>query len=137
MKRLTKSIQPIANAPADYFVMRRIMRINKCFIVASVLLFSCLASSGMSFAQEPSRHNYKPPAGYVPNEETAIKIAVAVWTPIYGKDVIDEEKPYKAVLKDGVWYVSGSLPIKYTKGGVAEAEISRDDGRIIRVTHGK
>jgi NTF2 fold immunity protein len=32
--------------------------------------------------------------------------------------------------------VEGSLP-KGAKGGVALAEISKEDGRIIRVSHGK
>jgi NTF2 fold immunity protein of polymorphic toxin system component len=90
-----------------------------------------------SYSEEPQKHNVKPAAGYVPDEETAIKIAIAVWSPIYGKDKIDAEKPYKAILKDGVWYVSGSLPKGYVKGGVAEGEINKDDGRIIRISHGK
>ncbi len=106
-------------------------------IIATVLLLLLLASSGNPFGQEAERHNYKPAAGYVPNEETAIKIAVAVWIPIYGKDQIEKEKPYKAVLRDGIWYVSGSLPAGYVKGGVAEAEIAKDDGRILRISHGK
>jgi hypothetical protein len=56
--------------------------------------------------------------------------------PIYGRDEIEKEKPYKTVLRDGIWYVSGSLPAGYV-GGVAEAEIAKDDGRILRVSHGK
>ena len=106
-------------------------------ILAGVLLVLSFAPSGILFGQETDRHNYKPSAGYVPNEETAIKIAVAVWIPIYGKDQIEKEKPYKAVLRDGIWYVSGSLPAGYVKGGVAEAEIAKDDGRILRISHGR
>ena len=105
-------------------------------IIAVVLLILSFTPSGISFGQETERHNYKPIAGYVPNDATAIKIAVAVWTPIYGKAAIEKEKPYKAVLKGGVWYVSGSLPVGYA-GGVAEAEIAQDDGRIMRISHGK
>ena len=83
-----------------------------------------------------SQANYKPKNGYVPNEETAIAIAVAVWTPIYGKATIAGEKPYKATLKNGVWIVTGSLPEGYV-GGTAEASISRDTGCILRVIHSK
>ena len=72
----------------------------------------------------------------VPDQETAIRIAVAVWTPIYGKKQIESEKPYKATLKNEVWYITGSLPEGWL-GGVAEAEIAKDDGCIIRVSHGK
>lgn len=81
--------------------------------------------------------NYKSEEGYVPNEETAIAIAVAVWNPIYGKEKIENEKPFHANLKDGVWTVKGSLPKGFDKGGTAIAEISKDDGRIIRIMHEK
>jgi len=86
--------------------------------------------------QEPSKHNYKPPQRYVPDAATAIKIAVAVWEPIYGDAQIAKEKPYSAVLLNGVWTVQGSLP-KEMLGGVAIAEIAKIDGRVIRVSHGK
>ena len=84
------------------------------------------------------KHNFTPENGYVPNEETAISIAVAVWIPIYGKKKIENEKPYKATLKKDVWYIEGSFHGGlYSKGGVAEAEIDKKTGQIIRVTHGK
>jgi hypothetical protein len=79
---------------------------------------------------------YKPPNGFVPDEATAIKIAVAIWTPIFGKAKIAKEKPYHAMLKDDIWIVEGSLPEGYF-GGVARAEISKEDGRIVSVSHGK
>lgn len=82
------------------------------------------------------KHNVKPMNGYVPDEETAIRIAIAVWVPIYGEKKIEKEKPYNAILKDGVWYVLGSLPKGY-RGGVAEAEIIKESGKIIRISHGK
>lgn len=82
-------------------------------------------------------HAYSPPNGYVPNEETAIAIAVAVWNPIYGKDVIAKEKPYSANLVDGVWFVS-STPSKGTvKGGNAIAQIRQKNGEILNVIHSK
>ncbi len=73
----------------------------------------------------------------VPDAETAIKVAVAVWEPIYGKKEIAGEKPYKASLDaHGVWIVEGSLP-KGMHGGVAVAEIEKDNGKILRISHGK
>ena len=66
---------------------------------------------------------YVPAEGYVPTAEVAIKIA--------------EQEPYKATLAEGVWTVEGTLPKRYKKGGVAVAEISKRDGRILRVVHGK
>jgi hypothetical protein len=100
--------------------------------VLSVITFP----AGVLHAEEGVPHNYKPAGGYVPNNETAIAIAVAVWNPIYGKENIEKKKPFKATLKEGIWYVTGSLPFGWV-GGVPEAEISKDDGRILRVTHGK
>jgi len=76
----------------------------------------------------------QPKTGYVPDEQTAIAIAVAIWTPIYGRAHIQNEKPYKAKLSNGVWTVTGSLPEGYN-GGTAVAEISQEDGRILKVVH--
>ncbi len=110
---------------------------NNKKIIKLVSLFAVLLMcASVLCVAEAQEHNYKPASGYIPDEETAIKVAVAVWTPIYGKDKIEKEKPYKAILKDGIWYVEGSLPEGW-KGGVAEAEIAKDDGKIIRISHGK
>jgi hypothetical protein len=101
--------------------------------ISSVLLI--LAVVGVGGGQEPE-HGYVPDEGFVPSKEVAIKIAVAVWEPIYGAEKIAKEKPYRATLADSVWTVEGSLP-KGAKGGVALARIAKKDGRILRVTHGK
>lgn len=72
----------------------------------------------------------------VPDASTAIKIAEAVWLPIYGKSIY-QQKPFKAVLQNGsVWLVEGSLP-EGLEGGVAYIEITKKDGCISNVTHGK
>lgn len=80
-------------------------------------------------------HRFVPPNGFVPDAQTAIKIAQAVWLPIYGERVL-RENPFKATLQGDVWTVEGSLP-KGTLGGVAIAEISKTDARILRVSHGQ
>lgn len=90
-----------------------------------------------AYSRPPTEHNYKPLQGYVPDAATAIKIAVAVWGPIHGQAQISQQKPYTAVLVSGIWIVEGTLPKQYTVGGVAVAEIAKDDGRILRVSHGK
>jgi hypothetical protein len=87
-------------------------------------------------AQDPAPHSYVPPDGFVPDAVTAVRIAVAVWIPIYGAKQIETEKPFTATLAGGVSTVTGSLPTGFA-GGVAYAEIAKADGRIIRVTHGK
>jgi len=77
---------------------------------------------------------FKPKDGFVPDAKTAIKIAIAVWEPIYGEQKIAGEKPYQAYLTNGVWTVTGSLP-EGMAGGVAIAEIAKADGKILRVIH--
>jgi NTF2 fold immunity protein len=96
-----------------------------CFTICVLLLGSIHALG-----------QYKPPNGFVPDEATAIKIAVAIWTPIFGNAKIAKEKPYHATLKGDVWTVEGSLPEGYN-GGVAHVEISKEDGRILLLYHGK
>jgi hypothetical protein len=87
-------------------------------------------------AVETGVFTFKPKDGFVPTKEVAIKIAVAVWEPIYGAEHIASKKPYRAHLTNGVWIVEGSLP-EGVVGGVPEAEISKNDGRILRVSHGQ
>ncbi len=88
----------------------------------------------LTSAAETSKPGFKPKDGYVPDAKTAIKIAVAAWEPIYGEEEITGEKPYQASLANGVWTVRGSLP-EGMVGGVAIAEIAKDDGKILRVIH--
>lgn len=104
---------------------------------ASCLVFCLLAllTPLLSAAEEP-KHNAIPKGGVIPDEVTAIKVAVAVWEPIYGAEQIAKEKPYRATLANGTWTVQGSLP-KGRVGGVVLAEISKADGRILRISHGK
>ncbi len=94
------------------------------------------APAGKQMTTEAGEVSFSPVEGYVPDAETAIKIAVAVWEPIYGANEVAGEKPYQASLKDGVWTVEGSLPKNYD-GGVASAKIAKSDGRILMVIHGK
>jgi len=81
------------------------------------------------------RPGYIPKEGFVPDAKTAIKIAEAVWIPIYGQNIY-KEKPYTVRLKKGVWSVEGSLPGE-SKGGVAFILIQKSDGKILKVIHGK
>ena len=105
------------------------MRVAIC-LVAGVLI------SG-PHNQDPTVKGYVPPNGFVPDSGTAVRVAVAVWIPIYGASQIGSEQPYVATLKDGVWTVTGTLPRQYNLGGVATARISKRDGRILFVLHGQ
>ncbi len=90
--------------------------------------------NGLSTIAE--EHNYRPKGGLVPDAKTAISIAVAVWTPIYGEQQIATEKPYNAILADDKWTVTGTLP-KGWVGGTAIAVIAKSDAQVIRISHGK
>ena len=87
-------------------------------------------------AQNIPHPNDWPKEGYVPDEETAISIALAVWKPIYGPAAIARQAPYTAKLQDGEWFVTGTLPVGVL-GGTAVAVISKRDGTILQVFHGK
>jgi hypothetical protein len=102
----------------------------------SLIIFAALMASYAFAEQFMPKGSYVPPAGFVPDAETAISIARAVWIPIYGAKQIDRQKPYEVTLTGDVWTVTGSLPKGYS-GGVAGAEISKRDGRVIRVSHDK
>ncbi|WP_316633927.1 YbbC/YhhH family protein [uncultured Flavobacterium sp.] len=79
------------------------------------------------------------PNNLVPNKQTAIKIAEAVWLPIYGKKIYNE-KPFTAELtSSGIWIVKGTLKDLDlgAKGGVAYIEIQKSDCKILKIYHGK
>ena len=67
------------------------------------ILFICSLVASPGVAQQPDPHSYKPPNGFVPDSAAAVRIAVAVWIPIYSDSLIMSEQPFVATLKDGVW----------------------------------
>lgn len=99
--------------------------------------------TGAALCQEGA--GYKPKAGYVPDKATAIRIAEAVLIPVYGEKQIQSKQPFNATLKDDVWTVGGTLHCSDGKGGVttlcaggvAIVKISKSDGRVLYMMHGK
>jgi len=80
-------------------------------------------------------HSVDPlPNNLVPDKQTAIKIAEAVWLPIYGEKIYSE-KPFLTELINGVWIVKGT--VHATKGGAAYIEIRKRNCEILKVYHGK
>jgi len=77
----------------------------------------------------------------VPDSKTAIRIAEAVLSARYGKNLILSERPFTAVASNGVWFVEGTFPwtahFVGWRGGVASVEIKMDDGQILHIQHGK
>jgi hypothetical protein len=112
-------------------------------LITKVLLLAMLGfGSGLCTPQSMKEVDvrgapgFQPRSGMVPNKDTAIQIAIAVLTPIYGADVIKEQRPFVASIKGGIWTVVGT-PKKQRVGGAAEIRISKMDGRILYVMHGQ
>lgn len=112
--------------------------------IAAILLMATLVAPGYVYAgtgsdalkESSNMPGFLPKDGMVPDAQTAIAIAVAVWNPVYGEKEITSEKPYQAVLNNGRWTVTGSVP-KGWVGGVATAVIAKRDGRVIKIYHTK
>ena len=80
---------------------------------------------------------YQPPEGIVSTPESAARVAEIYLTLRYGAPLMRRELPLKARLERGVWLVQGKdLPQGFA-GGVAEIQICRSNGRVLRVVHGK
>jgi hypothetical protein len=102
----------------------------------SILVIIILLCFGSCHKIQNKSAEWKPQDGYIPDSASAIKLAEIVWLNVYGSE-INDEKPFKAKLKDGeIWIVEGTLN-KYEFGGVAHIEIQRSDGKILKVIHGK
>ena len=83
---------------------------------------------------------YFPEEGMVPDAETAKKIAMAVWIPIYGEESISKRLPLKAKLVgDSLWLIKGTLESpsdgSIICGGVPYAKIMKSNGQILCVIH--
>lgn len=119
-------------------IMRRLFS-EKILIFFPILVITFFLL-GDTIPQPPATNynqikGYFPKEGFVPDKNTAIKIAEAVWFPIYGESIYTK-KPYKIKLIKGVWIIEGSLPKGYL-GGVPYIEIQKKDGKILKVMHGK
>ena len=79
---------------------------------------------------------YFPKEGFVPDGHTAVLVALAILTRIYGQQQISLEQPFMAELNRSVWTVKGSLR-RDMAGGVAIIKLSKPDGRVLFVNHGK
>lgn len=105
---------------------------NKALLAIAVLG----AATFSTHAQERSAGS----RDFVPDEATAVRIAEAVFIPIYGEKHMKSERPFHARLEGDYWIVSGSLPKPKNKnfivvGGTMMAEINRSTGEIREVYH--
>jgi hypothetical protein len=81
-----------------------------------------------------------PKGGFVPNPEAAATIAEAVLIPVYGRQTVIAERPFKASLNVNIWVVKGRVPCDgpsdaVCPGGSGEVWISQKTGQILYMTH--
>lgn len=79
-------------------------------------------------------HSVVPKNGYVPDKETAMTIAYAVALPVYGREALDAEKPFRAELESGKWTVLGTFHGK-GDGGTLIVQIDKMGGRVLYLSH--
>lgn len=102
---------------------------NRIFLITVLLCITVIVN-----AQD--QINSDKPSIVVPDSETAKKIAVAIWLPIFGKKIY-REKPFNtSLVGDSVWVVTGSIA-KGKRGGVAYIEIKKNNCEILKIAHGK
>ncbi|MGX5689966.1 NTF2 fold immunity protein [Arcticibacter tournemirensis] len=110
------------------------MKSNYFFISLLALLLSFSTIACQNKAKD--NYNWNPKDGYVPDEKTAVAIAEIISERVYGRQVIINEKPFKATLITGqIWAVRGTPPAAL--GGALYMEIQKADGKILKVIHGR
>jgi len=99
----------------------------KCLRLASIVLL-------VTWASAATRSNPFPSAGIVPDEVTAVRVAVAILEPIFGSEEVKKFEPYHAQLRNGIWTVYGTLK-RGSMGGTPQLTIQKKDGRVREVFH--
>lgn len=101
------------------------------------LVFILLATQAKS--SEISAPSYRPPAGYVADEQTASAVSEAILIPIYGKENIQKQKPFRVTRRGDAWVVVGD-PARnrpHYVGGNFTIHISKNTGEILYLNHTK
>jgi hypothetical protein len=77
-----------------------------------------------------------PAAGVVPDAETAKSIALAVAIPIWGKEKVTSELPFRAGLKENVWTIIGDPHLRDGQvGGELVIQLDRRTGAVLSFLH--
>lgn len=121
--------------------------IGRVTYIVFIAVFVYSSLTAFSFGSQDD--GYIPKEGFVPDSTTAVKVAEAVWLPIFGNKIYDY-KPFVAKLSEDkiVWIVEGSFHsepsrregntiIHMRKGGVPHIEINKKDCKILKLYHGK
>ena len=103
-----------------------------------ILPFFLVFIFGLTVEKHESINATNPEEGFVPDQITAIAVAKAIWSPMFGEE-IKKCTSFKAVLKDNkIWMVYGYYPYQgEAQGGYPYAEIRKSDSKIINAYHTK
>ncbi|HZS57021.1 MAG TPA: NTF2 fold immunity protein [Bryobacteraceae bacterium] len=111
----------------------------RVFVLATILALVRTVSVAQGPGLGAAPKSVVPKDGFVPTADVAVTIAEAVLVPVYGKQLINSERPFKAELSHDVWDVNGTVPCNppgsLCPGGAAEVKISKKTGQILFMTH--
>jgi hypothetical protein len=96
----------------------------------------CVVVTGTP-ASETYRPNYSEFLrlnGVIPDGDTAVAVAEAIFEPVFGKEYSSKFVPYHARFNDGVWTVYGTLK-QGSRGGTPMLKIQKSDGKVLEVWH--
>jgi hypothetical protein len=103
-------------------------------------MIATLCLSSASLAQNVPSENvpkiFECNDGVVADKETAIRIAEAILSPVYGEEAIREQRPYQVTVKDGKWTVDGTASPGHV-GGRFHIAILQSDGRVLEIGYGR
>jgi hypothetical protein len=75
-----------------------------------------------------------PKEGYVPDKDTAIKIAEVILIRLYGERDVTSQKPYVVTEDENIWWVCGTLK-KDELGSSFSIAISRQTAAVLYLEH--
>ena len=96
-------------------------RKTKAFVLLGMLSVWTAHGQTIHAMDQPITHSYVPHKGFIPDEATAAAVAEAILIPIYGKNVIEKQKPFNVKLTKNVFLI----------------KIDKTDGRVLHVTHSR
>ena len=113
---------------ACYHSLSVVMRLKS----ALLLVVTCfILLSGSVVATQPST---LPKNGVIPDEQTAVGVALVIFRPVYGDEEISKFQPYHAQLERDTWTVYGTLP-RGSRGGTPQLRVRKRDGKVLDIWH--
>jgi hypothetical protein len=111
--------------------------VRAAILIALIAGLSATSCTSLT-REEPA---FIPKDGFIPNEQVARDVAGTILSEVYGRQAIEQQKPLKVSLKNGVWHVEGTLPPApkghLAVGGVAKILIEKRKATVISAQHGE